>query len=342
MASVERLSPQVERIVRDSLHVQKEGTTALEVPNGERRAPHRSSQIDAEYPCRSESLPPNQLGRDPAKRQTEARSVVCSPQQLRLHPALDHLGMDLVAELNEAALVTDRAANEPILITTNGVLLAGFGPWRLAIFEGKDKVDCIEYPFDSDESLQFILAHHQPRSGWNVFTRIRLALTLEPTFQQRALHNMRVGGKYKGLADLPDAQIEVRQEVARVAKVGTRNVGNVKKILQTGHPKLIDALQDGTITINRAIQWCGLRKSQQVAKLIQHIYESETNKVIRQTVGHSRDEKKSFDVMTVLSILQQQQPGSVIARLGRLRHTIILVGQDLLSGLNPQKELDLP
>ena len=328
----------------DSLQVQKEGATALEVPNGATGV-RPSSQIDAEYPRRSESLPPNQLGRDLAKRQREARSVVCSPQQLRLHTALDHLGIDLVAELNEAALVTDRAANEPILITTNGVLLAGFGPWRLAIFERKDKIDCIEYPFDSDESLQFILAHHQPRSGWNAFTRIRLALTLEPLFQQRALHNMRVGGKYKGLADLPHAAIDVRQEIASVAKVGTRNVGNVKKILQTAHPKLIDALQDGTLTINRAIQWCGLQKSQQVGKLTQHIYERETNKVIRQTIGHPRADKKTFDFMTVFNALQQQEmrrPGSVIARPGRLRHTIILVGQDLLSGLNPQKELKLP
>lgn len=68
------------------------------------------------------------------------------------------------------------------------------------------------------DSLQFILTHHQTRHGWNSFVRICLALTLEPDLQQKALDNMRDGGKYKGLANLPDVQrINVRQEVADAA-----------------------------------------------------------------------------------------------------------------------------
>ena len=89
----------------------------------------------------------------------------------------------MVEELNEAARSKDQSTAEPILITTSGTILAGFGRWRLAVFEGRHEVHCIEYPLSEQESLQFILTHHKPRRGWNAFVRIRLALTLEPDLQ---------------------------------------------------------------------------------------------------------------------------------------------------------------
>ena len=88
--------------------------------------------------------------------------------------------IDVVEELNDAARSKDQSAAEPILITTNGTILAGFGRWRLAVFERRHEIHCIEYPLSEDESLQFMLSHHQTRRGWNAFVRIRLALTLEP------------------------------------------------------------------------------------------------------------------------------------------------------------------
>lgn len=154
---------------------------------------------------------------------------------------------------------------EPILITSDGTILAGFARWRLAAFDGRRELHCIEYVLSPDEALRFLLTYHQPRAGWNAFVRIRLALTLEPYFQQKALANMREGGKCKGFANLPEAyRIDVRQEIAKVAGVGGRgrNVSNVKKILQAAHPRLICALQDGTLTINRALQFCKLPQFQ--------------------------------------------------------------------------------
>jgi len=132
----------------------------------------------------------------------EGHPVVRFPEQLRLHRALEELGgTDLIAELNDAARLKEQSVPEPILITTNGTILAGFGRWRLTVFEGRHEIHCIEYSLGEEESLQFIISHHQPRRGWNSFIRIRLALKLEPYFQQRALDNMRAGGKYKGLAN---------------------------------------------------------------------------------------------------------------------------------------------
>jgi hypothetical protein len=276
----------------------------------------------------------------------EGRPVVRSPENLRLHRALAELTLiDVVEELNDAARSRDRSAAEPILITTNGTILAGFGRRRLAVFEGRHEVQCIEYPISEEESLQFLLNHHKPRRGWNPFVRIRLALTLEADLQQRALDNMRAGGRYKGWANLPEARhVDVRQQIADAAGVGTRNVSNVKTILKNAHPRLIAALLNGTLSINAAMQFCNLPKAAQLEHFIRHSEERETNKVIRRSVARPKEEKICPGVIAVLDALQLQearQPGSVVVRVGRFRRTVILVGQDLLTGLHSQRELKL-
>ena len=276
----------------------------------------------------------------------DGRPVVRSPEQLRLHRALEELGWTcVIGEFNDAARLTNTSITEPILITTNGTILAGFGRWRLALFQGRQEIDCIEYPFSEDESLQFIISHHQPQRGWNAFVRIRLVLTLEPYFQQKALDNMRAGGKYKGLANLPEAQhIDVRKEIADAAGAGARNVCNVKKILQTAHPGLIEALRDGALTINGAVQFCKLPQAEQLEQFIRYMEERAINKVIRRSITRPKEEKTCPDAATVLDALQfreAQQPGSVVVRVGWLQRTVVLVGQDLLTGRYPQEELEL-
>ena len=132
----------------------------------------------------------------------------------------------LVEECNDAARSASRSIREPILITTDGTILVGFGRWQLAVLEQMPEIYCIEHSLSADDSLAFILSHHQTQRGWNAFVRIRLALTLKPSLQQAALNNMRFGGKYKGLANLPEAHhIDVRQQVADKAGVCPRNVG---------------------------------------------------------------------------------------------------------------------
>jgi len=266
----------------------------------------------------------------------EGRAAVRFPQQLRLHPALDELGWGGVDELDDAARLKNQSVIDPILVTTSGTILAGFGRWRSALLDGLPEIHCIEYPLSEDESLQFILAHHQPRRRWNAFIRIRVALTLESYFEQKAHDNMRAGGKYKGSANLPEAhQIDVRQEIADLAGVGARNVSNVKTILQAAHPRLIEALRDGTLTINRAIQWCRQPRAQQLQEFTRYTLESATNKAIRQSIGRLKQDRRRSDAITVLDALQQRearQPGSVVVRVGRLQRTVVLVGRDLLDG----------
>jgi hypothetical protein len=277
------------------------------------------------------------------------RPVVRRPEQLQVHPALVEVGWTAaIGELNDAAHLSRQAMSEPILVTSNGAILAGFGLWRLATFEGRKEIPCIEYVLDENESLQFILFHYRSRRGWNNFVRIRLALTLEPLVCQKALDNMRAGGKQKGLANLPDLErIDVRQQIATVAGVGARNVGNVKTILQVAHPRIIEALTDGTLTINGAVQFCKSPRNEQLEQLIRHTTERATAKVIRQSLTQrgKQEGSSSTDLTKVLDALRRQemrQPGSITITLSARNHSAVLIGRDLLSQSISQAESNLP
>ena len=278
-----------------------------------------------------------------AMSQQSGRPVVRHPQQLRLHPALVEVGWTGgIDDLNDAARLKNHSLPEPVLITTTGTILSGFGCWRLAVFESRGQIECIEYEVSENECLQFILSHHRSRRGWNNFVRIR-ALRLEPSLQQRALDNMRAGGKYKGSATLPDLErVDVRQQIATIAGVGARNVSNVKTILQVAHPRLIEALTDGTLTINGAMRLCKLPRAEQLEEFIRCSEERATNKVIRRSVSRPKEEETSSDLVMVLDALMQQEarePGSIVVRVGRLQRTVVLIGRDLLTGPDCQKEL---
>jgi hypothetical protein len=106
-----------------------------------------------------------------AMSRSEGRPVVRSPEQLRLHPALKELSWTgVIDEFNDAARLKDQSVPELILITTNGTILAGFGRWQSAVFDGRHEIHCIEYPLGEDEALQFIIRHHQPQRGWNALS----------------------------------------------------------------------------------------------------------------------------------------------------------------------------
>lgn len=289
---------------------------------------------------------PTPLSFDPTRmHRLEGHLVVRSPEQLRLHRVLKELGWTAaIDEFNDNVKLKVQPLIEPTLVTTNGTILT-IERWRSAVFDGIREINCIEYPLSEDEALRFILTHHQSRRGWNDFIRIRLALALEPHFQQKALENMRTGGRYKGLAILPEAhRIDVRREIAVAAGVGARNVSSVKLILEVTHPRLIEALQDGTLSVNRALQLSKLPKTQQVEHFIRYSEEHATNKVIRRSIPQPKKEKASVDVVAALDALQHmeaQRPGSVAVRVGRHKRSVVLIGQDFFAEPHSQKELQL-
>lgn len=281
--------------------------------------------------------------------QQNGRTVVRALERLRVHPALEEIGYSaFLPELGEAARSQNQVSTEePIFVTDSGLILAGFGRWRLAVSRQVPHIECVEYSFTDEDALQFMLSLQKRRTGWNPFVRIRLALKLEGALQERALTNMQIGGRYKGSANLPEARrIDVRQEIAKIAGVGAsgRNVSNVKNILQTAHPRLISALQDGALTINRALHFSKLDKDLQLAEFVRHSEDRATRKVIRQSLGSLKRQRNLPDAVAALEALQRMetvQPGSVMVRAARLPRTVVLVGQDLLASSQSQRELKL-
>lgn len=258
--------------------------------------------------------------------------ITCLPDELRLHPVLVRLNLiHLILEPNHALRLKSPRVSEPILLTSNGTIIAGFRNWHEAVSDGRPLVECIEYPLSDEEALQSILTDHQPTRTWNNFTRVRVALELEPYFQKRALANQITGGRHKGSANLPKAgHIDVREEIAIIAAVSGRTVSNVKTILEKAAPKVIDALQVGALRINRALSWCAMPKWRQIEIYTDYQLKRAQGKVIRCAIA----QLEMVGPGAVIEALREQQtrePGSVMIRVGRHPQTVILLGQDLLS-----------
>ncbi len=266
------------------------------------------------------------------------RAVVRSSDQLRLHPALHELGLS-------GLFCSDQSnphISEPVLITTNGVVMTGFRQLLGALVGKPADVDCFEQSISDDEALQFILRHHCTQSNWNAFNRIRIALKLEPALKLKAIANFRARGNDNGLANLPKAEyLDVRREIGRAAGVGGRNVSKVKEILNRAHPRLIDALRDGRLSIHRAAQLCVLPRAEQLNRFTDQASEQAISKLIRQSIVHIEGTPKEFDTKTILNTLLQrerQQPGSVEVRPSRFPRTIVLLDRGLFDWLPSQPE----
>ena len=277
----------------------------------------------------------------------DARTVVRSPQELRIHPALEEIGFcAFLPELQEVALYQDSVLPEqPVLVTHNGVIVAGFGQWRIAVSRRVSAIECHEYTLTDEDALQFMLALQKRRNQWNPFIRIRLALKLEGAFQQRAFNNMQMGGKFKGLATLPKAvQINVREQIAAIAGTGGRNVSKVKEILDKGHPRILGELANGSISINRAHQFCRLPFAKQPEALTEECCDRVVSDIERGLLWQAKD-NPAFEGTAVLKILQQleeHQPGSVSIQFSRRERSLILVGEDLQSQMRERARVPRP
>jgi len=264
--------------------------------------------------------------------------VIRSPEALRLHSAFNDLNLSgwLV---NSELQGKPQDVHEPILITNQGILLAGFAEWHAAVCAGQGEIVCIECALNADEALQLILTLHRPRAAWNDFARTELALEQEPYFQSKALANQSAGGKHKGLANLPKAQhIDVREKIAELAAVSPRTVGNVKIILKKAHPSLVEALHNGAITINGALEVSKFDRTRQVEELARFLAERSNNKTYREYIDKLQVEEFGADLGGLFTKLQQFEatnPGSVELRSGTGKKTVIIVGKGHLNTLAP-------
>jgi hypothetical protein len=270
--------------------------------------------------------------------QLQERRVIRPPKQLQMHRALEALGWSAAKdEFMLEARLKNQSVPEPIVITENGTILAGFGRWRVALFEGQDQVPCLIYPLTDEEVLPFILAYHRPRQGWNDFVRIRLALTQKSGFQQKALANMRDGGKCKGLTNLLEAdRVNVCRQIADLADTGTTNVGKVETILCKAHPNIIAALQNGWLKIHPAWSWCKLSKIGQLDEFARYEEKRTQRKILREfSPRHASASHQLSRVVEAVQRVEARNPGSIIIRTSRSKRTVLVLGEDSLAALEP-------
>jgi ParB-like chromosome segregation protein Spo0J len=264
----------------------------------------------------------------------DGRNVVRILQELRIHPALEETGCcPFIPEVQEVSRCQDLVLPEqPVLVTHRGIIVAGFGRWRMAVAQGISTMECREYTLTDEDALHFMLSLQKRREHWSPFVRIRLALKLEETLQQRALGNQKMGGKYKGSANLPKAaRIDVREEIAAIAGAGGRNVSKVKEILDKCHPRILGELANGSISINRAHQFCRLPLTKQVGALTESYCEQVASDVERALLWQRKDSRplEGQSVLNTLQDLEKRQPGSISIQFSRRKQSVILIGEDL-------------
>jgi hypothetical protein len=193
----------------------------------------------------------------PAEATVEAvpRMVMRRTDDLKPHPSLAKQNL---WPTNERLLALEKLGDaifeQPLLITHENLIVDGYARWRIARHHQRETILCQVCRLTEQEALQRILQTHRRPEWLNAFSRVQLALDLEPWFQEKAWLNQSNGGKNKGSSKLTeDRRIDCRKQIAALAGVSTGNVTKVKQILDSQRAlRLIEALRPGEISIHRA------------------------------------------------------------------------------------------
>lgn len=215
------------------------------------------------------------------------RLLVCRVVDLKPHPAYVKHHFDVAAsDLSAVAKRGDLPVWNPIVITQNGTVLAGYAQFRLAQQRQMETIQCIQYELTESEAIECLIHMHQELKGLNDYCRILLALELGPSFRDKARMNQQVGGTIKGSSNLTEAQkIDVCSEVARVAAVCTGNVTKVKQLLKSAIPALLEALRIGEVSIHKAWLLSKLTTELQRDALMEHRSKKGLSKAINKLIS---------------------------------------------------------
>lgn len=205
------------------------------------------------------------------------------------------------------------------MIARDHTVLDGYARLELARKQGRPTLLCFaECELTEAEGLLWLLQMHRRSNGLNAFSRILLALELEPEFKEKARTNQRFGGHNKGSSKLTEVErLDVRSEIAAAAGVGVANVTKVKQLLATARPELLQELRNGEIRIHRAWQWSKTSPEEQREALWRYQSERGIRRTIRNLV--SRLGPKGLPTVPDASDLIRLLPALQSGRLGSVR-----------------------
>jgi ParB-like chromosome segregation protein Spo0J len=274
------------------------------------------------------------------------RLVIRNLDKLHPHPTcVKHQLSASAAQLSAVAARGEEVFAEPLVITRDGIVLDGRARLALAQLQGRTTLPCIEYDLSQSEALAKLIQTHRRSTGMNDFSRILLAMDLEPDLKEKARLNQRLGGQNKGSSNLTEAaKLDVRSEIARIAGVSVGNVTKVKQ-LTTAHPNIIKALRENEISMHRAWLWSKLALEKQEDELWQHQSRKGVRKTIKDLI--SRHQVRAApaaslcDLRALLVAIQSGKASPVRVISLRAPGKTIFVTEELLRSLEPQKELAL-
>lgn len=288
---------------------------------------------------------PSQSG--PPRDDVQGELVTCQVDELRPHLSYVRLRLTVPAsKLSALAEQGDLAFREPLVITRDGIVIDGYARWKLARLKRRLTLPCIQYDLPEAEALYWLLQKHCRSNGLNAFSRILLALELEPLLKQQARSNQRAGGQNRGSSKLTEAdKLDVRSKIAVAAGVAAGNVTKVKQLKMHALPALLQALREGEVSIHRASVWLRTPEKQ-LDQLRLHRNRRgitfEINSLLRaHRLSHSaKDTDLNIQrIGTALAARGLERKTSVIISAIQVPGEVLLLSTELLQALESQGDL---
>jgi hypothetical protein len=116
----------------------------------------------------------------------QGQLVSCLAVELHPHPSYSRHHFTVPAsQLSAIAELGDLAFLEPLVITRGRIIIDGYARWKLARLKGRLTLPCIQFELTEAEALCWLLQKHRGSKGLNAFSRILLALELEPWLKEK-------------------------------------------------------------------------------------------------------------------------------------------------------------
>jgi hypothetical protein len=275
--------------------------------------------------------------------------LTCRVDELRPHPsyARHHIAIPTF-QLSPLVELGDIVFREPLLITQDRTILDGYARWKMALQRGRLTLPCIEYDLPEEEALYWLLWKHRRSNGLNAFSRILLALELEPWLKEQAKSNQRAGGQNRVSSKLTEAdKVDVRSKIAAAAGVSAGNVSKVKQLTVHALPEILQALREGEVSIHRASLWVRTHDRQFDQLRLHRNLRGITRKIDSLLRAHRLSNSArdgDLDVQRIGSALAAMGSGrntSVLASAIQIPGKVLLLSTELLQALESQGELRL-
>lgn len=146
---------------------------------------------------------------------------------------------------------------EPIWLSTDGKIIDGRHRYQACLDLGV-KPEFQETELDEEEILDVVVALNLKRRHLTASQRAMVAAQIKPQYEklakERQLASLKQGSEVPVLAILPEREQKggSRDQAAAAVRVSSRMVGYGEKVLEDGVPALVDAVNDGTVSVEDA------------------------------------------------------------------------------------------